>query len=47
MHIRQAKFAALEAVGEPLVVDTEQVHDGGLEVVDVDRVFGNVVAEVV
>ena len=37
-HIRQSKVAALEFVGQPLVVDAQQVQDGGVQVVDVDRV---------
>ena len=36
LHIRQAVVAALVLVGQPLVVDAEQVQDRGLEVVDVD-----------
>ena len=28
------------AVGEPLVVEAEEVQDGGVQVVDVDAVFG-------
>ena len=39
MHVGQAEVAALELVGQPLVVDAEQVQDRRLEVVDVDRVF--------
>ena len=47
MHIGQAEVAALEFVGQLLVVDAHAVQDGGVEVVDVDGVFGDVVAEVV
>ena len=38
LDVGQAVVAALEAVGEPLVVEAEQVEDRGLEVVDVDLV---------
>ena len=47
MHIRQPEAPALVTVGEALVVDAEQVQDGGLEVVDVHAAVGDVVAEVV
>ena len=47
VHVGQAEVAALESEGEPFVVDAEQVQDRGLEVVDVDRVAGDVHAEVV
>ena len=39
MDIRQAEIAALEAVGQPFVVETQQVQDRRLEVVDVDLVL--------
>src|SRR5436309_10764225 len=45
--VGEAKIAALEAVGELGVVYAELLEEGGLEVVDVDRVLGDVVAEVV
>ncbi len=45
--VGQAEVAPLEAVGEPRVVDAEQVEDRGVEVVDVDRVLDDVPAEVV
>jgi len=35
------------AVGEPLVVEAEQVQHGGVEVADVHRVFDDVVGEIV
>src|SRR5262245_21342546 len=41
VNIREPEVAPLEAVGEPLVVDAEEVQKGRLEVVDVDRVFGH------
>src|SRR6185312_16071222 len=45
--VGEAEVAALEAVGEARVVEAEEVEDGGVEVVDVDGVFGDVEAEVV
>ena len=39
MHIRQSEVTALKAIGELLVVEAEEVQDGGLEVVDVDFVL--------
>ena len=40
-------MTALVLVGEAFVVDAEAVHHGGVEVVDLDGVLGDVVAEVV
>ena len=45
MHIREPVVATLEAVGEPLVVEAEQVHDGGLQIVHVDFVLHDGEAE--
>ena len=45
--VRQAEVPALELVGELRVVQAHQVKDGGVQVVDVDRVFDHVVAEIV
>ncbi len=47
MNVGQAKIAALETIGQLLVVETEQVEDGRVEVVDVDFVFGRIEAEVI
>ena len=41
VHVGQAVVAALEAVGQPLVIEAEQVQDRGLQVVDVDLVLGD------
>ena len=46
-HVGQPEVAALEAVGQPLVVDAEQVQHRGVQVVDVDDVLDGVVAELV
>ena len=46
-HVGQAEVAALEAVGQPRVVEAEQVQHRGVQVVDVDPVLDDVEAEVV
>ena len=46
-HVGQPEVAALEAVGQPRVVDAQQVQDRGVQVVDVDRVLDGGVAELV
>ena len=45
--VGQAEFAALELVGELRVVESHQVQDRGVEVVDFDGIFDDVVAEIV
>ena len=47
MHVGQPEVAALEAVGQLCVVYAKAVQQRGLEIVNVDRVFGDVVAVVV
>src|SRR5690606_37343696 len=47
MDVGESEVAALVTVGELLVVDAEAVEDGGVEIVHVDGVFEDVVAEVV
>src|SRR5579883_711862 len=42
LYVRQAEIPAAVAVGQPLVVDAEQVQDGGVQVVDVDPVLDRV-----
>ncbi len=46
-HIREPIVAPGVAVGELLVVDAEKMQDGSLEIVHVDRVLRDVVAEVI
>ena len=43
----KALVEALELEGKPSMVDAEAVEDGGVEIVDMDRILGDVVAEVV
>ena len=47
VDVGEAIVATLEAVGQVLVVEAEAVQDGGVEVVDVDRILGDVVAVVI
>lgn len=47
MHISQAKISALEAECEFGVVEAEEVHNGGVEVVHVDSIGDGVEAEFV
>src|SRR5688572_6870520 len=45
--VGEAEVAPLESVSEFGVLQAEAVQDGSLKVVDVDLVFGDVIAEVV
>ena len=47
MHIGESEVAALGAEGKLSVVETEQVENGGVEIVDVDFIFDGVEAEFV
>src|SRR5690349_10213884 len=47
VDVREAEAPPLEAEGQALVVDAEEVEEGRLEVVDVDRVLGHVHGEVI
>ena len=46
-YVSETEVAPIEEIGEAFVVDTEEVQDGGMEVVDVDSVFHSFVAEFV
>src|SRR5438128_2124206 len=46
-HVCESEISALEAVGESRVVDAHEMKDGGVEVVDVDGIGGDVVGVVV
>jgi hypothetical protein len=39
MNIGQAEIAAAVVVGESLVIQTEQMENRGMEIMDVDAVF--------
>ena len=47
MHIGQAKVAALIRKRQPSVVDTKAIQYRGVEIVHVDRLFNDIVAELV
>ena len=47
MHVGQPEIAALEAVGQLRVVQAELVQDRRLQIVDVDLVLDDVVADLV
>ena len=47
MNVGQAEVAALIPVGQTFVIDAEHVQDGGVEVVNMDPVFRDVVAVIV
>ena len=47
MHIGETEIAALKTIGEPLMIDAEQVKRGGLEVMYMQRIFRSVVAEII
>ena len=44
MHVRQAEVAAAEAVGQPLVVEPQQMQDGRVQVVESEDVLDRVIA---
>ena len=39
MHVGEANVATAEAEGELFVIDAQQVEDGGVKIVDFERVF--------
>src|SRR3954462_3957286 len=45
--ICEPEVAALEAEGEALMIDAQEMKHGGMKVVHVNRVFRNVIANVV
>ena len=47
MDIGESVIAALEAEGEPQVIESEEVEDGGVEVVDMESAVGGAEAEFV
>ena len=40
VDIGEAKVPALKAIGQSLVIEAEQVHDGRLKIMDVYFIFG-------
>ena len=48
MHVRETEATALKLVGQAFVVDTEQVQNGGVEIVDMHFVIGDdVIREII
>ena len=47
MHIRQSEVAASIAIGQFLVIETEQVQYGGVQIVDVNLVLDGREAELI
>src|SRR5437879_12373901 len=47
MHVREAKFAALIFESQALVIETEEMKDGGVEIVNVNRLLRDVESEIV
>src|SRR5260370_15911316 len=47
MEIREAHIAAAKAVSQPFVVDSQEMEQGGVQVVNLDLVFDDEVAVVV
>lgn len=47
MDVGEAEISSGVVIGEAFVVEAEEVEDGGLEVVDVDFILGDVEAEVI
>ena len=45
MDVRQSVSAPLVSISQPLMIDPQQVQQGCLEVMDVDRVLNNVVSQ--
>ena len=46
-NIRQAEMASLKFISQLLMIDTQAMQDRGLQVMDVDRIFDDIVAVVV
>lgn len=47
VDVGEAVVAALGVEGEALVIEAEEVEHGGLNVVDVDRVFDDIETELI
>ena len=45
LHAGEFLVEALEWEGEFVVIEAEEVEDGGVKVTDVDGIFGNAVAD--
>src|SRR5262249_58512043 len=47
VHVGQPALDAVVVERQALVIDAEQVQDGGVKIVDIDRVLGGLPADVV
>ena len=47
MDVREPIIATLEAMRESLVINAQEVQSGRVQVMNVDRVLNNVVAEII
>ena len=47
MDIGQAEVTALKLIGQALVIDAQKMQDCGIEIMNVDRIFNDVVAKIV
>lgn len=47
VHIGESVVAALVAKGHPLVIESHEVQDGRIEIVNVDRIFDHFVTQIV
>ena len=47
MHVRQSITPTLKSVRQSFVVDAQQVHDRGVQVVDVQSISRDVVSELI
>ena len=45
VDVRQAVVATLKTIGELLVIDPQQVHDGGVQIVRVNGILRYVVVQ--
>ena len=47
VNVGQTVIAALKAIRKSLVINAQAMHDRGVKIVDVDRILGDVVTELV
>jgi len=47
MHIGQPIAPALELIVEPLMIDAQEMHKCGLKIMDMYRIFHNVVTKII
>ena len=47
VHIGQADISSLVRMNQPLVIDSQQVQDGRIEIMNMDRIARDVVGKVV